>query len=201
MRIGTERIEDEDCDTDVHHVEHGVGEVLDQVDPAPRPAGEQHPGDVAAEQLMRIDEEETHRHRDLGEGERRDLAMDAHLHEQQARRVAGGELDPPRDRARSVLIRCTSCRGMSQTTAPIEPEDDREDHKALRAVEPAEARPCARHEQRWAGHRHLAHITPFGRVPLITGDLLSVHMPPPAEWLLDCVGTTVPAVHGGVTAW
>ena len=181
VRIGADRVEDEDRHADVQHVEHRVGEVLDPVDAPPRPARQEHARDEAREQLMRVDEEETHRERDLGEGERRDLAVHAHLHEQQARAVAGGELDPPGNRAHEARA-LHVVQGDEPERRADQAEEDRERHEALRAVEPSDPRPCARDEQRWTRHRHLAHITPLGRVPLITVDLLSIHIQAPAEW-------------------
>ena len=58
-------------------------------------------------------------------------------------------------------------------------------------VEASDPRPSARHEQRMARDRDLAHITSLRRVPLINVDLLSIHIQAPAEWRLDCVATSV----------
>ncbi len=189
VRIGSDGVEDEDGDADVEDVEHRVGEVLHQVDAPPGPAREEHPRHEAGEQFMGIDEKEAHRQWNLGEREVRRFAVDPHLHEEEACAVAGRELDPPGDGAHEAGP-LHVVQGKEPERGADQAEEDRERHQPLRAVEPSDPRPSARHEERLARNRDLAHLTPLRRVPLINVDLLSIHIQAPAEWRLDCVATS-----------
>jgi hypothetical protein len=195
-------VEYEDGDADVDDVEGRVGEVLDPANaPPPRPAGEQHAGDVTAEQLVRIDQEQAHRHRDLGQREGRHLTVDAHLYEEEACGVAGGQLHPPGNGAdgRDPL---NFAQGQQPERCTDEPEEGGEDDEALGSMEPPDsiARSC--HEKRWMHHRHLAHVTSRRSCPLSTGTTsCHNHGQPPKTGRSIVSRHRGDPVHGSVTAW